>query len=298
MNQPLAAEVADLAARQASLAADLAALREFVYGLNHESAVAKGQLNHIDLHMPALLNALSSQNAAARASSQRQVDTDRAIAAIAERVEFVRQEIMFEFRYAAPGAASGANRSAPPGVAHVERDEAALAAIDWDAPIRLNVGAGNIPKEGYTNVDLRPLVGIDLVADLRGLPFDPGAVEEIYAAHVLEHFPEEELRRVVLPHWNRLLGRGGLLTVVVPDAESMLHAHAAGELSFDDLRLVTFGLQEYEGDFHFTMFSHASLSHLLKEGGFTDVEVVEAGRRNGLCLEMVVQARTPTSATR
>ena len=114
------------------------------------------------------------------------------------------------------------------------------------------------------------------MADVRKLPFEPGTVEEIYSSHLVEHFPIEELRRVVLPHWLELLRPGGRLVAVTPDAETMIKEAAAGRMPFEDLQRVTFGDQEYDGDFHFAMFTPDSFAGLLGECGFTDVEVVEA----------------------
>ena len=56
----------------------------------------------------------------------------------------------------------------------------------------------------------------------------------------------------------------------------MLTEHAAGRMSFDDLREVTFGGQEYDGDFHFNMFSRAAICGLLEKAGFVEARVAEA----------------------
>jgi len=78
---------------------------------------------------------------------------------------------------------------------------------------------------------------------------------------------------------------------VVPDAEAMLAGHADGSIPFEDLRAVLYGGQEYEGDFHFTMFTAESLGRLLSEAGFVDVVIEDSGRRNDISLELQVAAR-------
>jgi hypothetical protein len=70
----------------------------------------------------------------------------------------------------------------------------------------------------------------------------------------------------------------------------MLADFAAGEMPFDDLREVTYGLQEYDGDYHFNMFSRDQLSGLLREAGFVDVTFAFQGRRNGKCRDMEIRA--------
>jgi predicted SAM-dependent methyltransferase len=105
-------------------------------------------------------------------------------------------------------------------------------------PLRLNLASGHHPKPGWINVDLFAPAA-DLRLDLREpLPFSDNAVAYIYAEHFFEHLeypnvftslgwdletpesPSEalgflrECRRVLMP--------GGVLDVVVPDAEGMI----------------------------------------------------------------------------
>jgi hypothetical protein len=204
------------------------------------------------------------------------------------RIEFVRRELAFELRYS--GKASPADSAAPvvePRV--VDPDKIAAQGED----LRINLGCGHLPLDDYVNVDMRDLPGVDVVAEIHDLPFGEGSLSEVHSAHVLEHFTVEDLRRRVLPRLRELMRVGGRFSAVVPDAETMIAEYNAGRYSFEDLRLVTFGEQEYEGDFHFTMFSCQELEELLKEVGFADVEFPVVGRRNGACYEMQVVARKP-----
>jgi hypothetical protein len=61
-----------------------------------------------------------------------------------------------------------------------------------------------------------------------------------------------------------------------------------GEMSFGDLRDVTFGGQDYGGDFHFTMFSRDHIKGLLTELGFGDLAFTVLGRKNGQCRELEI----------
>lgn len=159
------------------------------------------------------------------------------------------------------------------------------------ANIRLNVGCGLIAIADYFNVDARELPGVDMVADVRSLPFRAGTVSEIYAAHLVEHFTEADLKSTVLPAWHRMLKTGGLLRVVVPDAEAMIQSFSRRQYPFESLREVTFGSQDYPGNYHYTMFSRESLRGLLRAAGFVVSEYTAVGRPNGLCLEMEIEAR-------
>ena len=148
-----------------------------------------------------------------------------------------------------------------------------------------------MPLDGYLNVDRRALEGVDIVAEVDDIPLDAGEVDEIFSSHLLEHFPEEHLVRKALPHWMNLLRDGGVFRAVVPDAEAMIRAYAAGDYPYSDLREVTFGAQDYDGDFHYNMFTPESLSRILVAAGFDEVTVLAEGRRNGACLEFEIQGR-------
>jgi len=281
----------------------------------HEEAVAKldEQVTSINRYLPGVLNSISSQNAALREARRTENDLrdhltaqrdelahahkriDELAETLAEqidriqaRTEFIRREILFESRYGSQQDRGFVAETQPKILAG---DKVSQSGTD----IRLNLGCGHLPIEGYLNVDGRELPGVDIVAEVGDLPFEPGTVAVIHSAHLLEHFPIEELSRRLLPYWFNLLRPGGRLTAVVPDAETMVQEYAAGRMTFDELRLVTFGEQEYAGDFHFNMFSQSSLGELLSAAGFVNVEMAEVGRRNGVCYEMEIAAERPGS---
>ncbi len=247
-------------------------------------------------HLPLLLDAISAQNAASRKLTRdvqalQQEVWDKAgnlaedVKRLWERIETVRTEVMYELRYGSQS--TGVQSDVEPKVLNPDKVKA------QGEDVRLNLGSGSLVRDGYVNVDTRPLDGVDVVADIANLPFGPGEVAEIHSEHLLEHFPEEVLRRRLLPYWVSLLKPGGTFSAVVPDAGTMLAEHAAGRFSFEDLRLVTFGGQEYDGDFHFTMFTTDRLATIFREAGLVDVEVKACGRRNGVCYEMELEARRP-----
>ena len=53
---------------------------------------------------------------------------------------------------------------------------------------KLNLGCGRDIKEGYINVDMEKLPGVDIVANVeKGLPIEDNSIDEVYTAHFLEH---------------------------------------------------------------------------------------------------------------
>jgi len=203
------------------------------------------------------------------------------------RVEFVRREVMFEMRYGARPVEQGRESL----VANTEVLAVDKLALARTTGVRLNIGCGHVPLEGYINVDRRALPGVDVVAEADRLPFERNELAEICSTHLLEHFPLEQLRRELLPYWTSLLRDDGVFRVVVPDGAGMAHAFVENEYSFENLRQVTFGGQDYDGDFHYNMFSVESLSQLLREAGLSNVEVVAENRENGGCKEFELIAR-------
>jgi len=114
-----------------------------------------------------------------------------------------------EIRRAAP------QNGAPPETATGER----LA-----APVppgsRIDVGAGEVTRDGYLRCDLRPLPGVALVCPAWRVSAHCRGLAEIYSRHMLEHLTWDEANRT-LADWHRALAVGGTVHIVVPD----LRAH-------------------------------------------------------------------------
>jgi predicted SAM-dependent methyltransferase len=251
-------------------------LREF-YALKRDMVALRQEIVAIEHERSHLQNTLMA----------RLDDMDAASQAIRERIEFVRVEILFEMAHG--------KRSDPPQetqsktVASILVPEK-LAAARAQGALRINLGCGHIPLRDYVNVDVRNLPGVDIMAAADDLPFETGSVDEIFSAHLLEHFPQEALRRRLLPYWHGLLRPGGIFRAVTPDTAAMLAGAGAGTYAFEDFREVVFGTQDYAGDYHYNLFTPDSLRQLLEEAGFRQVAVPIAGRRNGKCFEFEISA--------
>jgi uncharacterized coiled-coil protein SlyX len=216
--------------------------------------------------------------------------TNKEHADLWKRLEFIRSELLYEMRYGA-GSSKHVAEKAPrvaSRVINAEKYEQAR-----ETGFRLNLGSGHVPLDGFLNVDMRDVNGVDIVAGLDSLPFQAKQVSEIFSAHVLEHFPQEQFRRVLLPYWFDLLKPGGVFRAIVPDAKAMIRACAKDHYSFDDFREVFFGGQDYDGDFHYNMFTADSLKQALEGAGFEQVDVVAEGRKNDIAFELEVTARRP-----
>lgn len=217
------------------------------------------------------------------------VDNDN----IRKRIEFIRKEIMFEIQRIASQSALGAAATGSkameirlsPEIKNRSRFEFAAG-----TPKRANLGCGHLAMKGFANVDARDLPGVDIVADLRQLPFDPSSMDELRATHVIEHFTEHSLLTEVLPHWASLLRPGGTLTITAPDSKAIIAGVAAGEIEWETAKNVLMGGQEYEGDFHFALLDPKTVCSMLEGAGFAASHVVAQSRKNGDCLEFEIIA--------
>lgn len=158
---------------------------------------------------------------------------------------------------------------------------------------KLNVGSGSHILDDYINIDHRAIKGVDLVADIQDLPIKPGTIEEILAAHVVEHFTELKMKDI-LNYWYSLLKKNGSMRIIVPDIGSMAKGFASGEIEWNRLRRVVLGGQDYNSDYHFNMFSKEYLVSFAQEA-LPDAEVtlVAQGRPNGEALELEVVVKKP-----
>jgi hypothetical protein len=287
---PLEARVAPLEARVAPLETRIGPLETRIGPLETRMAQFETAWHQ---HLPAFLNAVSTVRSFGfelSKTSQESRNFGKDILGIQQRVEFVRQQILSEPKYGRDASVKGPSRVTKSRLIASEKLAAAQA-----IGLRFNLGCGHIPLEGYFNVDQRELPGVDLVADAGDLPVEPGTALEIFSAHLVEHFPQEMLRRSLLPYWKALLAPGGLFRAVVLDGEAMLTGIAAGTYSFEDFRESLFDSQDYDGDFRFNLLTPSSFTVLLHEAGFIDVAVPVKARRNLRGFEFEICARRAAS---
>lgn len=85
-----------------------------------------------------------------------------------------------------------------------------------DAPLgrwNLYIGGGGCFVDGYVNLDLFPVPGVDVAADAARLPFGDGRFQRVECDAVLEHVPDADR---VAREIERVLKPGGYAHVVTP----------------------------------------------------------------------------------
>tara|TARA_Y100000361_G_scaffold152981_1_gene173685 strand:- start:1770 stop:2324 length:555 start_codon:yes stop_codon:yes gene_type:complete len=114
--------------------------------------------------------------------------------------------------------------------------------------------------------------------DITKLPYEDESVDLIYASHVLEYFDREEVVSV-LQEWTRVLKKGGVLRIAVPDFETMAIMYVMTRNTISQHRLNSFlgplyGKMQMGNQtiYHKTTYDFDSLSEVLKSAGIKSVE--------------------------
>jgi predicted SAM-dependent methyltransferase len=86
--------------------------------------------------------------------------------------------------------------------------------------IRLELGSGPNPHEGYMHLDIDPNAkDVDIVADMReGIPLDDNSCIEILAVNCIEHIRWQDVGKIIAEMY-RVLKPGGVASVHLPDIE-------------------------------------------------------------------------------
>lgn len=176
-----------------------------------------------------------------------------------------------------------------------------------DMGLRLHIGCGTQVRAGWVNID-RVARAREVVTDVdpAALPYPDGAVCEVLAEHVFEHFSFHE-EGDVWREMARVLRPGGTLTIEVPDFAWMCerfltardewrefyvvgHAdHYAGcgktlDQRWGILQTMFFGNQNGQGQFHRSAYTAGKIHAIAAQLGFARTEVAVSFNKGGQVL--------------
>lgn len=138
----------------------------------------------------------------------------------------------------------------------------------------INIGCGSDQASQYINVDIRDDVNADLVCDCHALPFPDERFELVFSSHCLEHFSHRETR-TILTEWLRVLKKGGMLKLILPDIDVAFKSGQAGD--YGTMIGVLYGAQDYPTNFHYMGFNEDYLRKILTEIGIEITNVHKGG---------------------
>jgi predicted SAM-dependent methyltransferase len=92
----------------------------------------------------------------------------------------------------------------------------------------VNIGCAGEGKPGWVNVDVVHFPTVNCIYDCRkDLPFADASVRGIFTEHFFEHIDYTEEVPLFLSACHRVLAPGGVIRIIVPDAEKYLRAYCA-----------------------------------------------------------------------
>jgi len=130
--------------------------------------------------------------------------------------------------------------------------------------LKLNLGAGAFPLEGYINLDRKN------GQEAYPLAYPDGSADEVRASHILEHWSHREVLKVI-QDWVRVLKPGGWLKIAVPDFGLIAKNYAAGVEGLPMQGWVMGGHTD-ANDHHGALFDADLLYDLLEGVGLINIQ--------------------------
>ena len=145
--------------------------------------------------------------------------------------------------------------------------------------IKLDLGGGDYPAQGYINVDIKYCSQVDLLLDITKLElaFPPQSVDGMTCRDTLQCFSFTDVRRI-LKSWRQILKPRSKISIQVYDVNAIIKAFEAGEIDFDKFRTLIYGRQKDQFMSFHNCFTEESLIALL-ESGFVIQEVLHPPMR-------------------
>jgi predicted SAM-dependent methyltransferase len=95
--------------------------------------------------------------------------------------------------------------------------------------LRINIGCGRCGKPGWINIDIGAFPEVNCFWDCRkSLPFPDNSSKSIFTEHFVEHLDYSEEIPYFLSECYRVLEPGGVIRIIVPDAERYLQGYCHG----------------------------------------------------------------------
>lgn len=149
--------------------------------------------------------------------------------------------------------------------------------VEAEGRVNVHLGCGRIDHKQFINIDGYPFPHVHYVQTIDRLPqFQDGSVDLIYASHCLEHFRYTHTKSV-LEEWCRVLKKGGVLRLSVPDFDKLVEIYLHHDHDPDVILPQLMGGQNNQYNFHLTALNLVNLSRLLLEVGFACVREWQPG---------------------
>lgn len=144
-------------------------------------------------------------------------------------------------------------------------------------PVRLNLGCGDIYKEGFINIDqYNPKADSKVDLSVFPYPFEKDYADEIVMSHVIEHISWQSTT-LVLSELYRILVPNGKLSLSYPDFELCAKSFLENRMGMKWTWWIQtlYGMQINDGQYHKAPIVTAKLIGDLTNIGFGNFNVIE-----------------------
>jgi len=139
-------------------------------------------------------------------------------------------------------------------------------------PLMIHLGSQGVLLDGFENLDAQPQSDKEIPCDVRKLPYPSDSADMIVAIDLLQVFSHRETD-AVLTEWARILKKGGVMILSVPDLKIILQEYYNGNLPITDVNQYLFGKQMNDYDYHYNSFDELSLQRHLQAAGLQVIEI-------------------------
>ena len=147
--------------------------------------------------------------------------------------------------------------------------------------LKVHLGSGEINLQGWINVDARKFKHTHIIdQDFELKEFNDESISEIYLCHVLEHFSFNDSNFLIKKLYKKLK-KGGLIRISVPDFSKLQEIYEKSK-NLDQIKYAIMGGQNYENDFHKSIYDFKILSELLNKANFKDAIVWNSKKDFGI----------------
>ena len=149
--------------------------------------------------------------------------------------------------------------------------------VQAEGKLYLHLGCGAVDHNKFINIDGYPFPHVHYVQSIDRLPqFDDASVDLIYASHCLEHFSYGRTK-AVLDEWYRVLKKGAVLRLSVPDFDKLVEIYTIHHHDLDMILPPLMGGQDNKYNYHLTALNKVNLSRLLQAVRFTEIREWQPG---------------------
>lgn len=138
--------------------------------------------------------------------------------------------------------------------------------------LKVHIGSGEINLQGWVNIDARNFSHVHIVSDNLNLDeFSNNSIDELYLCHILEHISFIDAEKFISLVSSKLK-KGATLRIAVPSFDSIIKIYKATNCDFNVIKYALMGGQDYEYNFHKSMYNFDYLFNVLKNSNYDNIE--------------------------